>query len=322
MIYALGEALIDLIAVDEGDLKYVERFEKHPGGDSANVAVGLKRLGVPSGLIGKIGEDLFGEFLIEKLAEEGVEIKYLVRSSDARTGVVLMQSKPIKQGLLTCMDSAHFQLRIEEVDKSFFENAELLHVSGITLSREPCRSTSIELAREARRRRLPVSFDANIRPHLWQRRRKEFVEAMREISDLADVIKLDENEEKIFEDNGMLPSSAEEKLIAVTMEDKGCRLIHVGEEVEIPAYRAEAVDTTGAGDAYLAALLAALYHMKKIPEISLSVDELQLVGRFANLVAALSITKRGAWTVPRLDELMRNEMARSLVEEIIGKVRP
>ncbi|MBU1879095.1 MAG: hypothetical protein KJ734_09095, partial [Chloroflexi bacterium] len=75
-VVALGELLIDFVSTESGvSLIEAPAFQKAPGGAPANVAVGLARLGVSSGFIGKVGDDDFGRFLAQTLAENGVDTR-------------------------------------------------------------------------------------------------------------------------------------------------------------------------------------------------------------------------------------------------------
>jgi len=316
MIFAIGEVLIDFIAVEDADLKYVKTFEKHPGGAPANMVVGLRRLNVPAGLISKVGRDVLGEFLIEELEKEKVDTRYVVYDDETRTGVVFVQLKQAKPGFLLYDKVAYFNLKPEDVDSSFIEEADLLHFGGVLLAREPSRTTSFEVVSRAKNRGLPISFDVNLRLHLWENRIDELIRCTREALKLADVVKLGDGERKFLEENGVDLGEFGIKLLAVTKGEEGSELIHDGKRVELPAYRVKAIDPTGAGDAYMAALLAALYSMGKLKDVSLSDEELKLVGRFANIVAAISTTKRGAWSVPELSSLMKFDEIKTIVERL------
>ncbi len=316
MIFAIGEVLIDFIAVEPTDLKDVRTFEKHAGGAPANMIVGLRRLNVPAALISKVGDDPFGEFLIERLREEGVDTRYIIRDPEVHTGVVFVQLKQAQPSFVLYDRTAYFTLRSEEVDKSFLKEAELLHFGGVMLSREPSRSTCFEVVEWARSRGIPISFDVNLRPDLWRNRIDELVECMGKALGLAEIVKLGEGELRFLEDRGIDLRSFGLKLIAVTKGEKGSELIHEGLRIEAPAERVKAIDPTGAGDAYMAALLAGLYALGKLRDLKLDEDELRLIGRFANIVAGISTTRRGAWSVPRISMLRDREELKSIVERL------
>jgi len=107
------------------------------------------------------------------------------------------------------------------------------------------------------------------------------------------------------------------KLIAITKGAEGSELIHGGQAVNVPAYKVEAVDPTGAGDAYMAALLATLYSMGKLRNLVLSSEELRFAGGFANIVAAISTT-RGAWSTPRVESLQEIPEIKPIVQKLMA----
>ncbi|MCD6559092.1 carbohydrate kinase [Thermococci archaeon] len=308
MIFAIGEVLIDFIARDEGALKDVKSFEKHPGGAPANVLVGLSRLGVESALISKVGRDPFGAFLLERLEEEGVNTSYVALDGERHTGVVFVQLIGAKPEFILYDGVAYFNLKAEDV-KPF--SAELLHFGSVLFAREPSRSTLFEILE---REKITKSYDVNIRLDLWRGREDDMLADIERALKLADIIKIGDGELEFLKENGIDIEGFDFKLLAVTRGGEGSELIHGGIEVKVPAYRVEPVDTTGAGDAYMAALLASLHHMGKIENLELSEGELYRIGRFANLIAALSTMKRGAWSVPKLEEVVLMREVRELYQ--------
>lgn len=300
MIFAIGEILIDFIAREEGALKDVKAFEKFPGGAPANVVVGLSRLSVPSALISKVGKDPFGEFLVERLKDENVETKYIAFDEEKHTGIVFVQLIGAKPEFILYDGVAYFNLRLDEIDFSFIENASLLHFGSVFFAREPSRTTTFETLRRVKGR-IPISYDVNIRPDLWRGRKEEMLKDIEEGLKLADIVKIGKEEEN----NGVDLESFDLKLLAITKGSEGGELVYESEKVEVPAYRVDPIDTTGAGDAYMASLLAPLYALDKLESLEISSEELRLIGKFANIVAAISTLRRGAWSVPKPEELRR-----------------
>ncbi|ALV61980.1 Fructokinase [Thermococcus sp. 2319x1] len=305
MIYAIGEILIDFIAKEEGKLRDVREFEKHPGGAPANVVVGLRRLGVKSALISKVGADPFGEFLIEELKKERVKTKYIIKDSNKHTGIVFVQLIGAKPEFILYDGVAYFNLRKEEIQWDFMRDAELLHFGSVLFAREPSRSTVFEVLR-AVKGRIPISYDVNIRLDLWRGREKEMLKDIEEALKLADIVKIGDGELEYLNKIGIALEDFNFALVAITRGAKGSTIIHKDIRVDVPSFKVEPVDTTGAGDAFMAALLASLFYMGKLDILEFSKEELKELGSFANLVAALSTTKRGAWSVPSLEEVLKH----------------
>ncbi|AEC52587.1 sugar kinase [Pyrococcus sp. NA2] len=297
MMYTIGEVLIDLIAREEGDLGNVRVFEKHPGGAPANVAVGLSRLGIRPALISKVGDDPFGDFLVEKLKEEGVETKFIVKDKERHTGVVFVQLIGAKPQFILYDGVAYFNLKEEDIDWSFLDNAELLHFGSVLLAREPARSTLFKILKRARN--VIVSYDVNIREDLWRGKEDEMTDYINKAIDFANIVKVSEEEFKYIRE-------VEDKLLIITRGERGCTIIWENMKVEVPTFKVTPVDTTGAGDAFMAGFLASLNYMGKLENFTFSRDELIEAGKFANLVASLSTTKRGAWSAPTLEEVKKH----------------
>ncbi|MDN5321285.1 MAG: fructokinase [Thermococcaceae archaeon] len=305
MIYAIGEILIDFIAKEEGKLKDVREFEKHPGGAPANVVVDLRRLGAKSALISKVGDDPFGEFLIEELKKEGVETKYIIKDTNKHTGIVFVQLVGAKPEFILYDGVAYFNIRKEEMQWDFMKDAELLHFGSVLFAREPSRSAVFEVLREIKGK-IPISYDVNIRLDLWRGREEEMLKDIEEALKLADIVKIGDGELEYLNKNGIALEDFNFALVAITKGAEGSTIIHEDIRVDVPSFKVEPVDTTGAGDAFMAALLTSLFYMKRLNRLEFSKEELKELGSFANPVAALSTTKRGAWSVPSLEEVLKH----------------
>ncbi|ASJ05072.1 carbohydrate kinase family protein [Thermococcus barossii] len=312
MIVSIGETLIDFIALQEGPLKGVKSFEKHPGGAPANVAVGLARLGVESGLVSKVGDDPFGDFLLERLRDEGVRT-YIPRDPERHTGVVFVQLIGAKPEFILYDGVAYFNLKPGDVETSLLENVEAVHFGTVLFAREPSRSTIFGLLEELSGK-VPLSYDVNIRPDLWREREEKMLRDIEKALGLADIVKLGDGELAYLKGNGVEVEDFDFKLLAVTLGEKGSELMSGSIRVHIPPYRVEPVDTTGAGDAFTAALLAGLHYSNLLGAEGIDEEHLRKIGRFANLVAALSTTLRGAWSVPKMEEVTLMKEVRDLYQ--------
>ncbi|NJE05010.1 carbohydrate kinase [Thermococcus sp. M36] len=301
MMVSIGEVLIDFIALQEGKLKDVRSFEKHPGGAPANVAVGLARLGVESALVSKVGDDPFGDFLLERLCDEGVET-FIPRDPEKHTGVVFVQLIGAKPEFILYDGVAYFNLRKEDVPFDVLEGAEVVHFGSVLFAREPSRSTLFGLL-NGLKGKVPLSYDVNIRPDLWRGREEEMLRDIERALTLADIIKLGDGELTFLTENGIEVGGFDFKLLAVTKGEEGSELVSGGARAHVPTYKVEPVDTTGAGDAFMAALLAGLHYSSLLGKEGLNESELARIGRFANLIAALSTILRGAWSVPKMEEI-------------------
>ena len=254
-VVCFGEALVDLLPDRRGKLRDCERFEVHSGGAPANVAVGLARLGVDVSFVGVVGEDEFGHLLARKLADEGVDAQ--LRFSDkARTGmwfVALDAHGDRTFFAATGKDSA--DKLVDESDVARIPGCDWLHC-GSSAHIEPAAQ---EALRKAVRLGFPVSFDPNVRLHLW-RDPRELRALCEDVFPHCAIVKLSEDElepclgvatpEQAFE------KLAEVPLVCVTLGARGAIGKRGREVLHVPAPQVAVVDTTGAGDGFVAGLLA------------------------------------------------------------------
>ncbi|WP_457742008.1 carbohydrate kinase family protein [Thermococcus sp.] len=304
MIVSLGEVLIDMIALEDKPLAMVEKFERHPGGAPANVAVGLSRLKVESALVSKVGKDPFGDFLIEALKRESVK-PLVARDEQKHTGVVFVQLIGAKPEFILYDGVAYFNLQEEDVPVEILKEAEAVHFGTVAFAREPSRKTIFGTLKKLKGKTV-LSYDVNIRLDLWRGREEEMLDDIKDALKLADIVKLGWEEYRYLAEKGVAVESFRPKVLAITLGSKGSLLISGRTKVDVPAIRVKALDTTGAGDAFMAGLLAGLHYSNAFEVKEYEAELLERLGRFANLVAGLSVTRRGAWSVPRLEEIEKS----------------
>ena len=298
-IIALGELLIDFVPTVSGvALIEAPAFIKAPGGAPANVAVGLARLGAASGFMGQVGDDAFGHFLAQTLRENGVDVSALRFSTAARTALafVSLRADGEREFMFYRHPSADMLYRPEEVDVTAIRAAKGFHFGSISLIGEPSRSATLHAVNAARAAGLLVSYDPNLRLNLWP----DAAAARAGIMlgwPLAHVIKLSEAEIAFLGETDDLAQAAcqlwhpELRLLVITRGATGCRYVTENFADEAPGFPVQAVDTTGAGDGFVAGLLKGLLER---PEAHTDASQLQALCQYANAVGALTTTKRGA----------------------------
>jgi fructokinase len=300
----LGEALIDFVALESGvTLAQASGFQKAPGGAPANVAVGLAKLSVPTAFIGKVGDDPFGRFMAQTLAGHGVDVSRLRFSRQARTALafVALTAQGERDFVFYGQPSADMLLEPGEIEPDFIASARAFHCGSITSIREPARSATHRAARIARDAGLLVSYDPNLRPDLWDsldRAKEEIVAGL----DYPALVKVSEEELEFITGTADLSSGARRlldhptvRLVAVTRGAGGCFFSTGRCEGAIAGLPVAAVDTTGAGDGFVAALIAGLLAAGGPERLGdLGRDDLARLFAFANAVGALTCTKKGA----------------------------
>src|SRR5436190_337048 len=326
-VVCLGEALIDFVADTAGvSLAECPGFRKAPGGAPANVAVGLARLGVPASFVGKVGDDPFGRFLRDTFAEAGVDTGPMILSSEARTGLafVSLMANGERDFMFYRNPSADMLLRWDEVAESRFAGARVLHHGSITLIGEPSRTATIVAAANAREAGCLVSYDVNLRLPLWESEAAAR-EGIKDGLTGVHLIKVSEEEGEFLFDTRTPEETAAKlllggaRLVVVTRGAAGvyCRW-WLGtarnerqglQELSVPGFSVDAVDTTGAGDGFVAALLAGVLAEPALEEIP--PERMQAILTLANAVGALTCTRKGA--IPALPT--RAEVERFLAEQ-------
>ena len=304
----LGELLIDFVPTVTGtSLIDAPAFKKAPGGAPANVAVGLARLGTPSAFMGKVGDDPFGQFLANTLAEAGVDVAPLRFSSKARTALafVSLRADGEREFMFYRHPSADMLFTPDEVDAEAIRRARLLHYGTISLIGEPSRSATLHAIDLARDAGCLISCDTNLRLALWPDRAAARDGLLLGIA-RAQVVKLSD-EELRFLTGSDDPAAAREQLwhdrlelMVVTLGAAGCVYFTPDSDGVVVGSAVEAIDATGAGDGFVAGLLHGL-----LADRNVTGDEARLreLCRFANAVGALTTLERGA--IPALPTLER-----------------
>lgn len=309
-VITFGELLIDFVpTVSNVSLIDAPAFKKAPGGAPANVAVGLARLGVSAGFMGKVGNDAFGYFLAKVLSENGVDTSQICYSDEARTALAFVSLGPDgeREFMFYRHPSADMLHRPEEIDTQYIRNAKIFHFGSISLIGEPSRSATFRAIEAASNAGLLVSYDPNLRLSLWKNSnaaREGMLSAWR----TASVIKVSEEEIEFL--SGKTDTYAGVKdlwhdnlsLLVVTRGKHGCSYYTKDFWGDVPGFQVEPVDTTGAGDGFVAGLLKGLLDY---PECWKEEDKLRSICRFANAVGAITTTERGA--IPALPTLSQVE---------------
>lgn len=302
-IWVLGDAVVDLLPDGEG------RLLQCPGGAPANVAVGVARLGGDSGFIGRVGDDPFGRFMRHTLAQEQVDVNYMRLDAAQRTSTVVVDLDSHGERTFTFMVRPSADLFLQPEDLPPFAAGQWLHVCSIALSAEPSRSTTFAAMEAIKRAGGYVSFDPNIRSDLWQDP-QDLRDCLDRALALADAIKLSEEElafisgsDDIVSGIARLNARFQPTLLLVTQGKAGVQAALRGQVSHFPARPVVAVDTTGAGDAFVAGLLAGLASHGIPDNLAALAPDLAL----AQTCGALATTAKGAMTaLPYKDDLQRS----------------
>jgi len=324
-ILSIGEMLIDFIPDASlppgagGALSY----RPHPGGAPANVSVAAARLGGASCFVGKLSEDSLGQLLMRTLVENDVETRFIPRTkAPTSLALVTLGADGERQFTFYRQGTADTLLEITDLDWNAWQNVALCHAGSVSLSCEPSRSATLAALDYTRQVGAIVSFDVNARPALWASP-ADLHNTLSQIIGRIDLLKFSAEEAGFispghpqgaplpYDDRlGELGKALLEQgpsLVIITLGARGALLMTAKQYVEVSAPLVRVVDTTGAGDAFMGAILYQLVqHGCSTPAdlCQLSENELRNMGNFASRVAGISCTRYGAIaSLPFRDEI-------------------
>lgn len=302
-IVVVGSINIDLVAKAEripvtGETVSGTEFQTHSGGKGANQAVAVARLGYPVGMIGRLGNDVFGTELREHLQNAGIDLS-AVQTTEGSSGVAVIIVSPSGDNIIVPTPGANAVLSPADIDA----NLDMIRAAGLVLTQLEIPLETVEhLANVCAREGIPLMLDpapARALPAAILTRTRWFTP--------------NETEAAVYSGNDLFDSSGSmaRKLLAkgpqAIVLKLGARGVYLadrnGLDQQIDAYPVRAVDTTAAGDAFNGAFAAALM-LGETPAES---------ARFAAAAAAISVTRPGAQpsmpTMAEVQKLLHRENA-------------
>ena len=287
-----GEALVDIVVPTSGSQ------ERAPGGSPLNVAVGLSRLGVDTVLVTELGDDENGRLVEAHVRDSGVRLSPGAVAADRPTSTATARLDTT--GAATYDFDLHWGLAPVELP----EETDALHVGSVGALLRPGRDAVLDLVEQAARREALVSYDPNARPALTPDAARAWLD-VREVAASADLVKMSDEDLDFLapghspEEVARLVLAQRTRLFVLTRGGGGAVGFTEYASVETASGRVDVVDTVGAGDSFMAALVAiALEHGLD------DLDEPRLTAYLAaaHEVGAVTVSRRGA-DPPRRDEL-------------------
>lgn len=306
-----GEILLDFISKEVGKgLDHSVLFEKRPGGSIFNVVVGLRRLGVSVSLLTKIGGDEFAQGLMDIIRREKINSECLKRDINLKTTLAFVAvNKEGKPEFRFYRDNAaDTMLTIPEVRDIDPKNYSIYHFGSISLLEKPASDAYLELLNMFYKEKVITSFDPNIRPSLIKDK-KDFLNMFFKISKMVDILKMSDDDLKYItgltdakEGLRKILNKINSSLILVTLGKNGVLSYYKGQFMHISTFNKIRIkETTGCGDAFMAAVIYRLLKRDNFPVFSRS--KLTDILTFANGVATIVGTRYGASnSMPRLQE--------------------
>lgn len=303
MILVSGEALIDFFPASCGK---EEGYVPHPGGSPHNVAIGLGRLGVPVGYLGRLSRDRFGQLLLKaSLKKSGVDLRYLVEGDEPTAlSFIHLNSGEEPEFSFYGTETADCKVTLSILPDPMPEEIVAIHLGSLAMVREPIGSTLTALMEREHGKRL-ISFDPNVRPnHI--KNRSSYIKRLEHWLRLSDLVKVSTSDLDHLYSNSTPEEAAERwlklgpRLVVVTHGATGAIAYTASKEkVEVKgkAIEVEVVDTVGAGDAFTAGLLGWLYEHNylQINQLdAIPTEELRTALEWAAYIASITCTRRGA----------------------------
>lgn len=296
-VISLGELLIDFTPIRLGE---TAAFQQNAGGAPANVAVCSALMGKHTAFMGKVGKDAFGVFLRQTLNDYGVNTSGLCVSDVFPTTLAFVHLDPSGERSFSFYrhESADVMLETSDLNLEMIKNTKIFHFGSVSMTHDPSRRATLDAVQIAKKAGSLITFDPNIRLPLWtneEEARQVILGAM----EWVDVLKVSD-EELLFltgERNIQAGIAALRKhhnfaAIFVTSGSKGCFYSAPCGEGSVPSFPVQPVDTTGAGDGFMGALISGLLDLDKDLEI-ISPEELEKILRLANACGALTTTQTG-----------------------------
>lgn len=301
-VICAGEILIDFIGHQrEVAIHETRDYHRYLGGSPTNVAMNLARLGLSVKLAATVGHDGFGEYIMEKLKDNGVQTD-LVRVDKSVPTSVIFVSKTIGTPDFIAYRNADTQILHTQIPNTQFAEAALFHTTAFALSKNPAQQTILTYAKKASESGCTLSIDLNYSPRIWPDRTKAMA-VFKEYFAYDPLVKISEDDmERLFEEKkshaeifDFFHNEMNVSNVCLTLGSEGVKFSRKHKElITLPAARVENVlDATGAGDAFWSGFLFAHiqgFDIEKSLRVALSLAaiKLQHVGRLPQNVDLLT----------------------------------
>lgn len=302
-ILVYGDAFVDYIANDQTNTA----FTKYLGGATINVAAGISRIGAPSALITITGDDETSAFCREQITKEGVNLDYAIYDAKKRvSGVYVHLTENCEREFKDYVDETpSLQITPEQLQEEAFKRASVVNVCSGTMFEPTALATTRRAVEMGKDKGAIIAIDANIRPLRWSS--EAFCrETITSFFEDADILKLTDEELFFLTETTTLEEGLAKldellvPIVLITVGADGAYAVLNGEVIHVPVEKVVPVDTTGAGDAFMAGVLRYV-HYNGLPTVQ---EDLVTCVAFGNKLGAMAATKAGALTaLPSYEEI-------------------
>lgn len=262
-ILCIGEALIDMICTDKGKpLSEGENFLKKSGGAPTNVAAAIAALGGNVELAAKVGKDPFGQHLVDVMDSFGVNTKWMLQDENYFTTFAFVSLMENGERDFYFNRGADGELTRDEVDAIDLKEFSIIHFGSATAFLQgPLQIAYLSLLQKALVQDVFISFDPNYRNLLFQYNKQSFIDQSWNFLEHCHFFKASDEEAMMLTGRATLTDAVNDLLLrtksvfAITLGKNGTLVGINGETKIIPSIKIKAIDTTGAGDAFVGAIL-------------------------------------------------------------------
>ncbi|MBM3236051.1 sugar kinase [Candidatus Poribacteria bacterium] len=301
-ILCLGIFVADVLAKpirkipELGKLELFDEMALHTGGCANNTAIGLARLGISSGAMGKVGNDGFGDFVIRNLKENKVDAQGVKRAADANTSFTFVMIAPGGERSFLHYIGANATLRYEDIDFDLIKGCKILHIAGSFLMPGFDGEITAKVLRKAKKLGITTALDT-----AWDSK-GNWLNLLEPCLSYVDIFLPSIDEAKMLANRTEPPEIADFflnygiRIVGLKMGVEGSYIRTKDEEIWMPAYKVQTVDTTGAGDAFVAGFLAG----------TIMGWDMEKTAKLANATGAACVTAIGTTAgIKSLEETMK-----------------
>jgi fructokinase len=302
-VICFGEALIDFLntGYQDDDCLKLNNYRQYPGGAPANAAVAVSKLGGKAFFAGQVGDDAFGEFLINALHTYQVNTQFVSKHPHAKTALafVLLDEMGERSFSFHRHQTADLLFEKSQVDENWFCESPIFHFCSNTLTEKHIAACTEYAVEQALRHEAIISFDVNLRHNLWATGEVS-IGVVNNLVKQAHVLKFS-LEELTYLAEGDIESYIQ------SCFDAHCQLLIITDGENVLTYytatildaisppKVITVDTTAGGDAFIGALLFSLCHFEQLAELLEDSELLKQIINFSASCGALTVTKAGAF---------------------------
>lgn len=314
---AIGEAILDFIPEEKGlRLKDVTNFKRVAGGAPANVAGAVAKLGAQASFITKLGEDAFGDHILECLQRSAIDTSQILRTDQGDTSLAFVSlaedgNRDFMFYRRSCADKL---LAPEDIREDALQDCGILHFCSVSLIEAPIKYAHKKLIDMAIKEQVLISFDPNLRLSLWEDE-TALRETVKEFIPYADILKISDEELEFITGCTLIEEALPSlmvgrvKVVIYTMGKDGAAVYYKDQHVYVPGYQVSVKDTTGAGDSFIGAFLYQLLANQHQDLYAITKKQFEEYLRFANGYAAYTTTQEGAMdamaTRLQIDEFLK-----------------